>query len=88
MADEGYALPSSPAPVNHGRTRASWVLVILVLVGALTIGIGLAIGNVPVWVAGIIIALSGMVAGVVMRGRGLGQPVPERTRTDWYGDRA
>ena len=52
------------------------------------IGIGLAIGNVPVWVAGIIIALSGMVAGVVMRGRGLGQPVPERTRTDWYGDRA
>lgn len=84
MTNESYTLPPAAAPTNHGHTKASWTLVVGAILGALIIGIGLATGQVPVWAAGIVITAGALLASWVMRLRGLGQPVSERTRRDWY----
>ncbi|NLI17618.1 MAG: hypothetical protein GX427_02225 [Actinomycetales bacterium] len=86
MADEAYTLPPSAAPANHGHTRASWTLVVGVLLGALVIGVGLAIGNPPLWITGLAVVVGALIASMVMRSRGLGQPLPDSTRRDWYAD--
>lgn len=84
MTNESYTLTPAAAPTNHGHTRASWMLLVGTVLGALVIGIGLAVGKVPVWVAGIVIVAGSMLAAWVMRRRGFGQPVGERVRRDWY----
>lgn len=86
MTDESYTLPPAAAPTNHGHTRASWTLVTGVLLGALVIGVGLAVGEPAVWLTGIVITAGSLLASWVMRLRGLGQPMGERARRDWYAD--
>jgi hypothetical protein len=86
MTDESYTLPPAAAPTNHGHTRASWTLVAGVLLGALVIGVGLAVGEPAVWLTGIVITVGSLLASWVMRLRGFGQPMGERARRDWYAD--
>ncbi|MDO5495217.1 MAG: HGxxPAAW family protein [bacterium] len=86
MIEETYIAPRAAAPVNHGRTVASWTLVWIVVAGVVIAGIGFAIPHMPVLIAGLVILLAGIVAGLVMRGLGMGQPIEKRTRRDWYQD--
>ncbi|HZK06179.1 MAG TPA: HGxxPAAW family protein [Actinomycetaceae bacterium] len=86
MNEESYSLPQSAAPSNHGRTPASWTLLGLVVAGAIVGGIGMVTYRTPVLIFGLVIIAAGIVASLIMRGRGLGQPVQARITGEWYAD--
>jgi hypothetical protein len=83
-----YTLPSAAPYSNHGRTKAAWLLMLGVCLGFLVGGVGLIISNDVVVIAGAVIAVGSVVVSVIMRGMGLGQPVPRATaeteKKDWY----
>ncbi|HHW82493.1 MAG TPA: hypothetical protein GX743_01530 [Actinomycetales bacterium] len=86
MTEETYIAPRAAAPVNHGRTTASWTMVWMVLAGSVVTGIGMSLYRDPVTIAGIVIIVLGIVAGIVMRFLGMGQPTEKRVARDWYSD--
>nr|NLD41456.1 hypothetical protein [Actinomycetales bacterium] len=86
MTELTYIAPRGAAPVNHGRTTASWTLVWLLVAGVLVAGIGFAVDRAPVLIAGLVIAVGGLVAGAVMRRLGMGQPTQVSAARDWYTD--
>ena len=86
MTEETYIAPRAAAPVNHGRTVASWTMVWIVVAGVLIGGVGMALDRMPVLIAGIVVVVAGLIAGIVMRSLGMGQPTEKRAPRDWYGD--
>jgi len=70
----GYLPPASP-PANEGNTRAAWTAMILVMVGAVVIGVGMVIPAIAIVVVGAVIVVGGLVVGAVLRKAGHGQPV-------------
>lgn len=67
-------LPVAPPYRNHGHTWASWVTVILVIVGALLATFAVVTTTPALgWVGGVVVVV-GLVAGRVMRMLGMGQP--------------
>ncbi|MGC5166131.1 HGxxPAAW family protein [Luteimicrobium sp. DT211] len=69
-----YLPPSSP-PANEGNTRAAWTAMILVMFGAVVIGVGMVIPAIAIVVVGAVIIVGGLVVGAVLRKAGHGQPV-------------
>ena len=63
------------APDNHGKTMAGWVTTAGLVIAAILGALGMMIpALVLIWV-GIGVAVAALVAGVVMRALGYGQPL-------------
>ena len=86
MNEETYQMPPRAAHVNHGRTPAAWTLSSLVVAGLIVGTIGFAMDRMPILIAGLVIIAGGIVAGLVMRGMGHGQPVEKAAAREWYQD--
>jgi hypothetical protein len=59
-------------PTGHGNSPAAWTTVIVMLVGALIAAIAFAIANTPIFIAGVVVMLIGLVIGFIMRKAGYG----------------
>lgn len=67
-----YLVPPTP-PHNEGKTPAAWTLSVLVVLGVLSISLGMITGQILfVWV-GIAVIIVGLITGFAMRSMGLGQ---------------
>ena len=67
--------PAAPVPgdhESHGNSLAAWTCVTLIMVGALVMCIGVAGAWVPVFVAGGVVVVIGLIAGKVMASMGFG----------------
>lgn len=62
-----------PAPGNHGKTPAAWVLAAGLVVAALVAGIGIAIPNKALIITSIILAVITFIAAGVLKFVGKGQ---------------
>ena len=80
-----YTLPPTHPFENHGRTTASWALVGLTVLGALTIGIGMVLRVLPVQIVGAAIIAIGVAVSVGLKAAGKGQP-RTKPRPGWYED--
>jgi hypothetical protein len=63
---------------HHGSTPAAWAGVGIVLLGFLVGGLGLVLGNMPIFFVGCALAPLGAVVGMVMSKMGLGGEPAER----------
>ena len=70
-------LPVASPPRNHGHTVAAWVLVILVLLGAVVAGLALMGDMLWLFWTGLGIVALGVVLGRVLKMLGFGQPGPD-----------
>jgi hypothetical protein len=70
---ETLRLPPQAPPTNHGHTTAAWSTTVIVLVGSTVGALGLILGLMWMFWAGIAVALAGVVVGVVLRQLGHGQ---------------
>lgn len=61
----------SEAP-GHGNSPAAWTCVIIMLVGALIAAIAFVIASTPIFIAGAVVMVIGLLAGWVMRKAGYG----------------
>ena len=59
-------------PTGHGNSPAAWTTVMVMLVGALIMSIAYVIANTPIFIAGGVVMLVGLVIGLVMRKVGYG----------------
>ncbi|WP_211878597.1 HGxxPAAW family protein [Pseudarthrobacter albicanus] len=59
-------------PTGHGNSPAAWTCVIIMLIGALIASIAFVIANTPIFIAGAVVMLAGLLAGWVMRKAGYG----------------
>lgn len=80
-------LPPSEVPIgvantNHGRTVAAWTLMLVVSVGAVVSAVGFVLPSMPVIWAGAGVAVIGVIASIVLRAMGLGQPPPQRVQAE------
>ncbi len=73
---EEARLPEAAPPTNHGHTVAAWVTVSVVMVGAVVASAGVLATAAPLFWAGLVVCVLGVVAGRVLRAMGLGQPSP------------
>lgn len=66
-------MPASAAPPNEGRTVAAWALVGIVVLGAVLVGLAVALAQ--TWLAwvGAVVVVVGLVVGGVLRALGYGQ---------------
>jgi hypothetical protein len=58
--------------LGHGNSPAAWTCVIVMLVGALVCSIAFVISNTPIFIAGAVIMVLGLIAGYIMRKAGYG----------------
>lgn len=58
--------------LGHGNSPAAWTCVIVMLVGALACSIAFVINNTPIFIAGAVIMVLGLIAGYIMRKAGYG----------------
>ena len=58
--------------LGHGNSPAAWTCVIVMLVGALVCSIAFVINNTPIFIAGAVIMVLGLIAGYIMRKAGYG----------------
>jgi hypothetical protein len=72
-------LPVASPPRNHGHTTAAWVLVVVVLIGAVVSAAAVMAGQPVLFWIGLGIVLVGVILGKVLRMLGFGQPA-EPTR--------
>jgi hypothetical protein len=70
---EPHDLPDV-APSNHGRTIAGWVTTTGLVIATLLGSIGISIGAHGWTWTGVGVAIASLVAGVVLRALGYGQP--------------
>lgn len=86
--NQQYELPPASPFANHGKTTASWTLVWLVIIGLAIGAVGMILETQWLIFGGIGVMAIGVVAGLVMRGMGLGQPTTgeaaENRKRDWY----
>ena len=59
-------------PTGHGNSPAAWTCVIIMLIGAHIASFAFVIANTPIFVAGGIVMLAGLLAGWIMRKAGYG----------------
>ncbi|MCA5893546.1 hypothetical protein LEP48_09295 [Isoptericola sp. NEAU-Y5] len=75
-AEVAYLPPAVP-PTNHGHTTAAWTAMIGVMVGTVVAAIGfLPMVSTTVFWAGLVVVAVSLVAGLVLRNMGYGQPKP------------
>lgn len=70
--------PAMAASANHGRTLAGWVLFWGACIGVLVAGVGAATFNKVTIIVAVGILVAAVLASVVLRMMGHGQPRPER----------
>ncbi|ACL39668.1 hypothetical protein OVA06_09935 [Pseudarthrobacter sp. SL88] len=58
--------------LGHGNSPAAWTCVIVMLVGALIMSIAFVIANTPIFIAGGVVMVVGLLLGYVMRKAGYG----------------
>ena len=58
--------------LGHGNSPAAWTCVIVMLVGALIASIAFVIASTPIFIAGGIVMLLGLILGFAMRKAGYG----------------
>ncbi|WP_309108386.1 HGxxPAAW family protein [Arthrobacter sp.] len=58
--------------LGHGNSPAAWTCVIVMLVGALIASIAFVIASTPIFIAGGIVMLVGLILGFAMRKAGYG----------------
>jgi hypothetical protein len=58
--------------LGHGNSPAAWTCVIVMLVGALIASIAFVIASTPIFIAGAIVMLLGLILGFAMRKAGYG----------------
>ncbi|MGC5617019.1 HGxxPAAW family protein [Georgenia sp. Z1491] len=81
----GYRLPVAAPPHNEGKTVAGWAVMIIVSLGVLVSCAGLVVdAPVIMWVAGPVVAVVGLVVGLVLRLTGRGQERRTAPARDWY----
>lgn len=71
-----YAVPPPP-PHNEGSTVAAWVNTVGCVLGAIVAAFGLALGDLPIIIAGAVVVVITMIVSFVLRLAGFGQ---KRTR--------
>ena len=59
-------------PTGHGNSPAAWTTVAIMLIGALIAAIAFVIANTPIFIAGAVVMLLGLVVGFAMRKAGYG----------------
>ena len=59
-------------PTGHGNSPAAWTTVFVMLIGALIMSIAFVIANTPVFIAGGVVMLIGLLVGFGMRKAGYG----------------
>jgi uncharacterized membrane protein len=59
-------------PTGHGNSPAAWTCVIIMLIGALIASIAFVIDSTPIFIAGAVVMLAGLLAGWIMRKAGYG----------------
>lgn len=70
---EGVGLPKMSPPSNHGHTQAAWFLTIVCIFGAFIAALGLPLNSTPMVVIGAVIAVVGLIGGVLLSALGRGQ---------------
>ncbi|GAA4040023.1 MULTISPECIES: HGxxPAAW family protein [Arthrobacter] len=58
--------------IGHGNSPAAWTCVIVMLVGALVSSVAFVIASTPIFIAGIVVMVVGLIAGWAMRKAGYG----------------
>jgi VIT1/CCC1 family predicted Fe2+/Mn2+ transporter len=58
--------------LGHGNSPAAWTCVIVMLIGALIASIAFVIANTPIFIAGAVVMVLGLIVGFVMRKAGYG----------------
>ncbi len=66
-------VPLSAPPANHGHTLAAWLAMAGVMVGAAIAGLGVAVEQTWLFIAGLFVVFASLVAGYVLRNMGYGQ---------------
>jgi hypothetical protein len=59
-------------PTGHGNSPAAWTTVLIMLVGALIMSIAFVIANTPIFIAGGVVMVIGLLVGFGMRKAGYG----------------
>ncbi|MEC5191852.1 MULTISPECIES: HGxxPAAW family protein [unclassified Arthrobacter] len=59
-------------PTGHGNSPAAWTTVFVMLGGALIMSIAFVIANTPIFIAGGVVMVIGLILGFVMRRAGYG----------------
>lgn len=72
--EEPVGLPAMAAHTNEGKTIAGWTLMWVVGLGALIVAVGMPMGSTPLMIAGVAVAVLGLVASAILRAMGHGQP--------------
>jgi hypothetical protein len=67
-------LPVASPPRNHGHTTAAWVLVVVVLIGAVVSAVAVMVAQPVLFWVGLGIVLVGVILGRVLKMLGFGQP--------------
>lgn len=83
---ETYSMPPGAPPQNHGRTTAAWVMFWGIVVGLVIAVLGFVLPNTPILIAGIVVIAAALVASMVLRKSGRGQPLERRHERAWYED--
>ncbi|MEO9246251.1 HGxxPAAW family protein [Citricoccus nitrophenolicus] len=64
--------PTHAEPLGHGNSPAAWTLVLLVLAGTLLVGVGMLADLFFLIIAGVVVAVAGLIAGFIMGKAGKG----------------
>ncbi|MFC7402473.1 HGxxPAAW family protein [Citricoccus sp. GCM10030269] len=64
--------PTHAEPLGHGNSPAAWTLVLLVIAGFVLVMIGLLADLFFLDIAGIVVAVAGLIAGFIMKKAGFG----------------
>ena len=59
-------------PTGHGNSPAAWTTVLIMLIGALVMSIAFVIANTPIFIAGGVVMVIGLLVGFGMRKVGFG----------------
>ena len=72
MAEKIVIEPVAPY-TNHGNTLAAWALCGLVTIGFIIGAVGFDLANTPITIAGIVVMVVGLIAGIALKAAGYGQ---------------
>lgn len=61
---------------NHGSTPAAWTTVVIIIAGFTLGGFAMVIANVPLFIAGGVVCVVGLVVGKAMQMMGMGSHRP------------
>ncbi|MEP7035868.1 MAG: HGxxPAAW family protein [Dermatophilaceae bacterium] len=67
------------AAQGHGRSRAAWTAVTIVLIASLVISVAVVVVSWPLAIVGIVLVVVGAASGKIMAMAGFGVAGPERS---------